>query len=457
MDLNDLKNKTIHVVGLSGTEGSSLALFLILLGGKNLIGHEIKSAKDFKKNFFSYQDNLSKKQKEKTFQLIVKSFSKINFDKKYLQGLSKNDIIFAPSSWFRYPVNGKLKKYRLWNWYNLLLEFFPGKVVGVTGTAGKGTVTNLVYQMLVASKKKAFLVGESWHFVDFYKIIKSGSDAIVVAEVNNRTLTFARYVKKSPAIALITNIFPHHLDDHGHSFANYKKVKLNLCKYQSEHDTLIINADDLVLKKITWPNRTIFYGEKKNSLPKITNPYFSSTHLKSDALAAMQLAKILKIKANVVKKTLNNFAPRSGRMEFVRSVKGVRYINDSAATRPKATLLAVKSLPLNKGILILEGSRINPDELKGEYQALINTIKTMKVRLVLTSGLITPYLSKLFKLHGLELVAVENLQTSVKRAFKSTNAGDVVLLSPANESFGEFKDYRERGAKFIKLVNKLSL
>lgn len=455
MDLEKLKKSEVHVVGISGAEGSSLALFLSGLGVTKLIGHDFKTAADFKKSFFSYHDNSSQNQKKRLFNQLFKSFKKIQFRNSYLSNIDRADYIFAPSSWFRYPANKKLASYKLWSWYNLLLELFPGAIIGVTGTAGKGTVTNLIYQILLAQKKKVFLMGDSWHYSDLTKIIKAGQQAMVVAEVNNRVLTFAKNSQKSPPICVITNLLRHHLDDHGNSFSRYKRVKLELFKYQKPGDYLLVNADDPELRNIKFPARAKFYSLSRGFKFNLSNPYFKNEHLLSDALAAVQVAKIFKVPETIIIKTLKHFKPRTGRFEPIRKYQGVTFINDSAATRPQATIFAVKACPAGKTILILQGYRQDPQDVKADYWRLVQVIKGAGIKHIFISGQISGYLFPLIKNDFRNISQTKNLSESVKRAWKKSASGDTILLSPANESFGEFKDYRERSYKFVKLVNKI--
>ncbi len=459
MKLKDLKNKEIHLVGLSGAEISSLALFLISLGCRKLVGHDFKNNKQLKQSFFSYHDNLTLIAKEKLFKKLTRGLFKLQLGSTYLKNLTTADWFFLTSSWFRYLENKKLfktvkqNKNKVWNWYNFLLQFFPGLVVGVTGTAGKGTVVNLAHKILTAAGLNCFLMGESWHFTDWQKILAAGKKAIVLAEVNNRSLTFADHLKKSPQIAVITNIFPHHLDDHQQSFKKYREVKLNIFKNQKKTDRLIVNGDDPVLKKIAWPTKTLFYSLNGPGQLLIGNPYFNSSHLKSDALAAIKIAEIFKVKERFIKEAIKKILPRAARMEVVKKIKGITFVDDGAATRPQATALAVANLPKNKVILILEGSR--KYRLTKEYQKLIAVLKKQKIKKIFLSGTISNYLYPLLVAASLPVFKTADFKSSVFGAYRSAVSGEIVLLSPACESFGAFADYRQRSAQFKKIIKSL--
>jgi len=458
MKLQDLKNKEIHLIGVSGTEMSSLVFFLSSIGCKNLIGHDFKTKAEFKKSFFNYNEKIKPQELNKLFLKLNSGLKKINYKDTYLKGIDKADIIFSASSWFRYEPNKPLikilreKKIIFWNWYNLLLEFYPGEWVGVTGTAGKGTMTNVLYHLLKTAGKNSQLIGDSWQSLDLVSLFKNASKTILIAEVNNRTLTFAKYSRLSPRLAVITNIFAHHLDDHHNSFNEYKQVKFEIAKYQKSGDKIILNHDDSVLKQSPFKNRAIFYRLKDKDAKLINNEYLNSPHLKSDALAAAKVARLLKVSEAKIKQGFKTFKPRSGRMQTVKILHGVKYVDDGAATRIQSTIEAVKSFPKSKVILILEGMRKNPENFSSEFKKLILALKSNKVTAVCISGKISNYLTPLLKKAGLNVLATSDLTASVKKAKFLATAGEVVLLSPACESFGEFKDYRERSAKFKKVV-----
>lgn len=461
MKLEYLINKKIHLIGISGAEISGLAIFLAEIGCRNLIGHDFKDAADFKKSFFSYHEGISRQKLRRKFLALKKSVKKINFKKDYLHGITNADFIFSSSSWFRYAENQPLKKIfqnskiPFWNWYNFLLKFCTCKIIGVTGTAGKGTVVNVLHQILDMAKKKNFLIGDSWQEIDFAKIFAAGKNALVVAEINNRTLTFAGKIKKSPGLVIITNIFPHHLDDHDKSFAKYSRVKLSIYKNQQAGDILLINGDDPFLKRQKLPKTSIIYTNKGKLTKLVNNPYFNSSHLRSDCMAAIKAARLLGVKEADIKLAIAAFNPREGRMEKIRELKGVSFINDGAATRIKSTIQALESAHTGKIILILEGSRKNPEKLKKEFLELIRVIKRKKTKAVFISGRITSYLSPLIEKHRIYIAASGNLEESIRHAYKKAKKGDTVLFSPACESFGEFMDYRERSKKFRRIVNKL--
>lgn len=459
MKIQDLKNKKIHIVGISGTEGSSIAFFLISLGCKNLVGHDFSLESDFSKNYRNFHQGLAKEEINKQIRTLKFNLKKICYSQNYLKDIGKAELIFPASSWFRYKANKpliKLHNYQLfWNWYNLLLEFYQGTVIGVTGTAGKGTTTHLIYNILKTAGKKVWLIGDSWENINLFEIIKAPRSSYLVAELSNRTLNFAKNSKKSPQIAVITNITKHHLDDHHNSFNEYIEVKKEIGKYQKPANYFLLNNDNQATKKLKS------FGMAKKILFSPTNPEKNwignkniiGNHLLTDAIAAIKVAKILKISKNNIIIGLNKFKAREGRMQFVRRIKDIVFINDGASTRPYAAMEAVKSFPKNKVNLILEGSRKKPNY--PIYSELLKTINDWQVKNIAISGQITKFLySHLLKTKA-KIIKTKNLRDSISAIYKLARPKDIILLSPANESFGEFKDYRERISRFNKVVENI--
>jgi len=453
MNLTNLNNKNIHVIGLSGTEGSSLALFFIRQGLK-ITGHDFSLPRNFNQNYYNFHKFQSKKTSDLQIKKI-KSTILINYKYSYLNQINEADIIFAPSSWFRYKENLKLKTQKLYNWYNLILEIYPGTIIGVTGTAGKGTTTHLIYNILKSAKQKSYLAGDAWQMIEIEEILNMGKDSHLVLEISNRTLTFAQQTKKSPHLAVITNITKHHLDDHQNSFLEYLKIKKEITKYQKKTDFLFYCRDDVEAKKLKFygkANKKSFsYNCAEHKL--ISNKDIIGKHLTADAVVAIKVAKTLKIKQSAIIDGLNSFKARSGRMQPIFKKNNIQFINDGASTRTQATIEAIKSFPRGKVNLILEGSR--PKAKAGLYTELMKVIKFHKVRNIAVSGQISNLLYPLLLRVNKSALKTNNLKSSIKGLYNLAKPGDIILLSPANESFGEFKDYRERVEMFNRIVKKL--
>jgi UDP-N-acetylmuramoylalanine--D-glutamate ligase len=230
---------------------------------------------------------------------------------------------------------------------------------------------------------------------------------------------------------------------------------LEICRYQKKSDTLIVNGQDPVLAKIKWPVAALVYNLTHQAARLITNKNLLAEHLKSDCLAAILAAQALKISNQTIIKALKTFKPRTGRLQRVKILKGVTFIDDGAATRIQAAMAALTSLPAGKVNLILEGSRKEPQKMMAEYLKLVKTLKEQRVKAIIVSGQIKKFLLPLLEKFKLKAKGAANLTTAVSLAYQNAKNSEIVLLSPAHESFGEFADYRERSKKFKEAVNKL--
>ncbi|MCX6785174.1 MAG: Mur ligase family protein [Candidatus Komeilibacteria bacterium] len=483
MKLADLKNKKIQIVGLSGAEGASTALFLLELGCKNLVGHDYKTKAEFVASLANYNRAWSKarvREIVKLFQTIgysTEKIIKIHYQDTYLAGINEAEIIFATSSWFRYKVNEPLylvnkQKTKFWCWYNLLLEFFPGFLIGVTGTAGKGMVTNLLYHLI--KKPNVYLFGDSWRELNLKEVFGK-KNCTIIGEINNRVLTFAPASAKSPNLVIITNVVKNHLDDHHDRFIEYWESKRNLVLFQKKSGRALLNADDPWVTKMQkfGHGKKLWYGKKgreakvtkdaivikfgiKQEEYKLADMPFIGQHFYSNAASSILAARLLGVSEKQVRERLKTFPVREGRMQKLGVKKELTFIDDGAATRPIATLKAVEALPIGKTWLLLQGSR--KYESTDEFIKMVKMIGKKKVKLVLMSGGVEKIVQPLFKKYAakVKFKVCSSMTQSFQQAVAGAKTGDCVLLSPSCESFGEFKDYRERSALFHKLYQDLS-
>ena len=231
--------------------------------------------------------------------------------------------------------------------------------------------------------------------------------SIVVYELSSFQLTD---LTKSPHIAVITNIYPEHLDWHG-SFENYKNAKANIYKYQTEKDILISNQDSVQ--------------------------------------SATVIARLFKIPEDKIKKAIKDFKPLPHRLEFVGEVKGIKFYNDSLATNPHATIHGLKILGEDIQTLIAGGFDRGVD-----YGVLGPEIAKSKIKtLILFPDTGEKIWKAVQKANGpQEKFDANSMGEAVKLAFEKTSPGKICLLSPASASFNMFTDYEDRGKQFKKEV-----
>ncbi len=282
LNLKNLKNKNIHIVGIGGAEGSAIAEFLVGNNISSITGHDFSLRKDFKNAFYKTHLSLKLDEREKALNHLLNLPIKINFKDHYLEGIEEADLVFVSQVWFKYPQNMPILQ-DLRNSgtpfktiTNLYFEFAPCKIISITGTNGKTTTARLInsiFENWIGNANSPFRKGGGGDFVTILinkisprkkpKIYFAGNDRqniqvldklnemsendILILETSSTQLLLNSGI--SPHIGIITNITPNHLDDHG-SFENYLEAKKNLIKYQNKEDFAVLNYDDDVVRKI---------------------------------------------------------------------------------------------------------------------------------------------------------------------------------------------------------------
>ena len=362
----------------------------------------------------------------------------------------------------------------------LFFKFFKGKIVGITGSKGKTTTTTLVYRFLRAGGKDVFLGGNVRIslFSFFKKKFLEDRKKIAVFELSSFQLEDLAFVGRSPFVSVITNVLRDHLNRYG-TMKNYIKTKKFISLFQKKSDYLILNREDKNSKEFEKGNKAhkiyfssnprnildaegVFFKRKssvfwvnkegKKELGKTKNPFFDHPHnLQSLAIALVVAGRIFKIKKKVLQKEADNFRGVPYRMEKIRVINGVTFYNDTTATIPEATIGNLKTFK-NKVILISGGSDKN---LKFQKFGRIVAQKVKKV--VLLPGNITSVIKEEIKKNSPQVPCkeVKNMREAVNEAYKGTEKGDVVLLSPGCTSFGLFENEFDRGDQFNREVRNL--
>lgn len=462
--LKNLKSKqNIHIVGAAGIEGAAVACFLADQNIKNVTLHDFSEKSEFESNFKNSRDYLSPKKSQETYHKLINTDYKIYFKPDYLKDIEKADLIFVSQGWHRYESNQKLKELKGKIPFSSVTELYfqlsPCPIIGITGTVGKSTTTRLIYEMLKTCGPKGAPFGGQKPYLSgndrdnppvLDKLLKLPKSAYLILEISNRQLIDLNY---SPHIAVVTNIFPNHLDDHG-SFKNYITAKSNIVRHQKKDDFAVLNAQNLVCRNFAKMTKAkvVFYsaGKKLDKLKLI------GRHNLSNIAAADTVGEILELSQSCRQKTFINFKPLKHRLQKIAQVRGVIYIEDSQSTNPNSTISAIDALKDKKIVLIAGGFR--PKFEISEFSGMVEAFSSPQIKKAFLIGKIAPILLKEhLRLKGgqnqVEICA--DLAEAVKKSGWSAKKGEVVLLSPGVESFGEFKDYRERGEKFKQLVNGL--
>ncbi|MEK7624177.1 MAG: UDP-N-acetylmuramoyl-L-alanine--D-glutamate ligase [Patescibacteria group bacterium] len=314
----------------------------------------------------------------------------------------------------------------------------PALIVGITGTKGKSTTATLLAKLLKKKYPRVWLagnIGES--FLD--KLPKVKPQDVVVAELSSFQLEDLALIKKSPQIAIITNIFPDHLNRYA-SFREYAQAKTNIFLHQKPTDYLIINDNDKFLVKLTKKTKA------KKHLLKTTN----LSPLEINIALATEAARILEAPQKEIARVLKNFRGLAGRQEIIRKFQNRIFINDTTATNPTAVLVALQFVTrkYRQPIILIAGGQ----DKNLNYEKMAQEINKKVKRLVLLPGSATEKLKKHLKK---EFSEAENMEEAVKKAYDLSQTGDLVLLSPGAASFNLFENEFDRGAQFNQYVKKL--
>lgn len=379
-------------------------------------------------------------------------------DKNYLKNLNNFSLVFrTPGIPYNLPEIQKAVKNGV-KFSSATALFFDEakkqknlKIIGITGTKGKGTTSTLLYKILKACGKNVLLAGNIGKSpLDLIPKLKKNS--IVILELSSFQL---QDLKVSPNIAVVLNIFPDHMDSHK-NFSEYINAKSSISKFQLTGSKAFYDAENKYSKLIAQKGtgKKIPVNSKRF---QYTSKMPGEHNLKNSAMATA-VALSLGCPKEKIAEIIANFKGNEHRLEFVRKIKNVNFYNDSASTNPQTTIAAISAFKEPK-ILIAGGKD------KGlNYSPLAQTLKHSNTKLVIlfgeNKGKIYKNLSRI-KNKDLKIMKVENLNEAIQLAyqkvssFKLQASSYVILFSPAAASFDMFKDYTDRGKKFKELVKKL--
>lgn len=341
---------------------------------------------------------------------------------------------------------------------SLFTKFTPATVVGVTGTRGKSTVTHLLEHILnIAYPKHVFVGGNVRGMATLPLLKKAKVGDIVVLELDSWQLQGFGDAKISPHIAVFTNFMVDHMNYYKGNMKKYFNDKANIFKYQKEGEVVI--AGEQAVKEIKGRFKGLVKGDafiaRKSIVPKSWKIKILGDHNRANIACAVLVARELDVAENIIKKGVESFMGVPGRLEYLRTVRGVKYYNDTTATTPDGNRVALLALTARsrKNIVLIAGG--NDKEL--DYREMAKLIHKTVKGLVLIKGTATDkILALLPKKHSYEVMVVVSMKEAVKSARVLARRGDTILLSPGATSFGIFKNEFDRGNQFVALVKKLS-
>ena len=348
----------------------------------------------------------------------------------------------------------------------LASQFLPGPVIAITGSNGKTTTTTLAGEIMVAAGFPT-LVGGNIGTPAISLAERAKSETVIVLEISSFQLETVKTFR--PKVAVVLNVTPDHLDRH-HTFEIYADAKARIFENQQGSDFAVLNADDPTCvamaartrAQVFWFSRqkevqqgawvrdgnVVFRdGTGQKEILQVSEIPLKGAHNLENVLAAVCAAALMGCPPEKIRQAVCAFKAVEHRLEFVATIRGVDYYNDSKATNVDATIKALESFPANIH-LILGGKD------KGSDYTVLDDLLRQRVKRVYTIGAAATKIESQIK--NVEVVHAETLENAIRKANAVARPGDVVLLAPACASFDQFKSYEHRGKVFKEIVGTLA-
>jgi UDP-N-acetylmuramoylalanine--D-glutamate ligase len=356
--------------------------------------------------------------------------------------------------------------------------FCPVPIIAITGSNGKTTTTELIGHILRSDGRAATVCGNIG--TPFSSAIDAlTSEDTIVLEVSSFQLDFIDTFR--PDVSIILNITPDHLDRYDFDMDRYAASKLRICSRQTGEDAFIYCMDDERLAAFVRTNSwedgprpmgitaseqtaspensdvagylkdgslTLNIDNMEETLMQPNDLALRGRHNVYNSLAAAVAARVVEVRSDVMRESLRSFEGVPHRLETVREVDGVRYVNDSKATNVNAVWYALESF--SEPIVLIAGGR----DKGNDYHKLAPLIKE-RVRAMISIGEAAETIHRQLGPHVQDTVIADTLEDAVHLAHLLAQSGDVVLLSPACSSFDMFASYEDRGEQFKQLVSNI--
>jgi UDP-N-acetylmuramoylalanine--D-glutamate ligase len=449
----EIKGKKVLVVGL-GKSGLEAALFLRRRGAQVTVS-DVRSAEALAKDIPALLDE--------GIMVEAGGHGLLTFRRQDLIVVSPGVPLDTPEL-----VQAKSLGRTVIGELELAAHYLQGRTLAITGSNGKTTTTTLVGEILKEAGLPT-LVGGNIGVPVVSLIDQSTPDTWSVLEVSSFQLEST--VEFRPAIAVILNITPDHLDRHG-SFENYVRAKERIFAAQEAGDAVVLNADNeaaaesasRAISRVYWfsaehaveqgawleDGNVVFRAAKDapvESVMPLAGITLKGAHNVENVLAAVVASRLAGASFQAIRSAVEKFHAVEHRLEYVATYNGVEYYNDSKATNVDATAKAIAAFP--GGIHLILGGKD-----KGSDYRVLNDLLRQRVRAIYTIGSaaakIESHLRGIVPLHP-----CLTLDKAVAAAAEAAHPGEIVLLAPACSSFDQFESYEHRGRAFKELVNQV--
>jgi UDP-N-acetylmuramoylalanine--D-glutamate ligase len=335
-------------------------------------------------------------------------------------------------------------------------------IIGITGSNGKTTTTTMIAEVLTAGGQSGLLSGNIGFPASQVATTATKNDTLVMELSSFQLMGIETF---HPEIAVITNLMPTHIDYHG-SFENYVAAKWNIQKNMSKSDFLVLNFNQTLAKELAAKtqatvvpfsttekvdgaylegNMLTFRGEPVMAADELGVP---GSHNVENALATIAVAKLRGIENQVIKETLAGFGGVKHRLQYVGEINHVKFYNDSKSTNILATQKALSGFDNSKVILIAGGL-----DRGNEFDELVPDIQELKKMVIL--GESAARVKRAADKAGVSYMDAADVKDATQKAFAEAQAGDIVLLSPANASWDMYPNFEVRGDEFIATFEEL--
>jgi UDP-N-acetylmuramoylalanine--D-glutamate ligase len=396
------------------------------------------------------------------------SFEENKHDEAWI--LSAHEVIKSPGIPDNAPLIVKLKAQGIpvISEIEFAARYTNATLIGITGTNGKTTTTLLTYHILTKAGLNVGLAGNIGK--SFALQVAENNFEYYVLELSSFQLDGMFKVRLN--IAVLLNITPDHLDRYNYELQNYIDSKFKIIQNQTETDHFIYCSDDALLmehfkkiktqtKLLPFSNQQTFeagaFIENENLIINHNHNTFSMSihdlalqgkHNQYNSMAAGLSARVLEVRKEIIRESLEDFVNVEHRLEFVAKVHGIEFINDSKATNVNSTWYALESM--NNPVVWIVGGQ----DKGNDYSMLMNLVKD-KVKAIVCLGKDNSKIHKAFKGVISLIEDATTAEEAVKKAYRLGKKGDIVLLSPACASFDLFENYEDRGHQFKQAVRSL--